>query len=126
MDIAVIGAGIIGLTTGKSLLKRGHKVTFIARDFDSNVKNNIIDRIDSINPTASASPVAASFWLPFGLDSVDKDQVVQIVTTLFYWHSITASYKTAIFKGYAYVLEHAIKGLQASQKIRDAFNCRTK
>jgi hypothetical protein len=128
LNIAVIGAGIIGLTVGKSLQKSGHKVTFIANDFDTNVRSNKIDRNSPINPTKNASPVAASFWLPFGLDTVDttsivyKDQVEQFVATLLYWHSIAECYKTSIFKGFVYVPEHAIKALRTSQKIKDALN----
>ena len=49
MNIAVVGAGISGLSTAYKLLGAGHKVTVIAKDFSPNTTSN----------------KAAAFWFPY-------------------------------------------------------------
>jgi D-amino-acid oxidase len=49
LEIVVIGAGVIGLTTGIRLLEEGHTVRLLARD---------------LSP-ATTSDVAAAVWYPY-------------------------------------------------------------
>ncbi|HEY0736426.1 MAG TPA: FAD-dependent oxidoreductase [Herpetosiphonaceae bacterium] len=53
MDIAVVGAGVIGMTTGLRLRKDGHEVCVVANTFSPH----------------TTSDIAAAFWLPFHVNS---------------------------------------------------------
>jgi len=56
-EIAVLGSGVIGLTTAHLLLEKGYKVHIYAKDFPPNTTSN----------------VAPAIWSPFILGDVDLD-----------------------------------------------------
>mmetsp|Transcript_6070 Transcript_6070/g.15365 ORF Transcript_6070/g.15365 Transcript_6070/m.15365 type:complete len:429 (-) Transcript_6070:362-1648(-) len=55
--VVVVGCGILGLSTAQELLRRGHRVTVVARSFD---------------PQTTTSSVAAGFVFPYLLQPVSQ------------------------------------------------------
>jgi len=56
MQVTVVGAGVIGLTTAVRLAEAGHEVTLVARD----------------RPLATTSAVAAALWFPYRVLPYDR------------------------------------------------------
>ena len=56
MQVTVVGAGVIGLTTAVRLAEAGHEVTVVARD----------------RPLATTSAVAAALWFPYRVLPYDR------------------------------------------------------
>lgn len=56
MDVAVVGAGVVGLTAAIALQQRGHRVAILARDL----------------PKATTSAVAAAIWYPYLAEPRDR------------------------------------------------------
>ncbi len=62
-SIAVLGAGIVGLTTARELLNRGYKVRLYA------------DKV----AVQTTSAIAAALWLPVGIDHGDTPGQVELI-----------------------------------------------
>lgn len=56
MHVAIIGCGVIGLSTGITLLEAGHSVTIYSKDL----------------PPNTTSDVAAAFWFPYKVEYTDR------------------------------------------------------
>lgn len=55
-NIWIVGAGVVGLTTGLRLLEEGHSVTIVAKEFSPNI----------------TSDIAAAIWFPFKVNPKAK------------------------------------------------------
>lgn len=97
--VAVIGAGIIGVTTAIQLLRRGHRVDIFAKD------------LDPVNPRGVqpiASTAAGAFWLPFLLEAptrVMSDLMDLAVETYLTWKRYAHEFPTAIRKQKIVILD---------------------
>lgn len=71
--IVVVGAGVIGLTTGIRLREAGHEVVIIASETPSSIISRETSALKSVPPETYTSSGSGGFWMPFLLGGGDVE-----------------------------------------------------
>ena len=98
--IAIIGAGVSGLSTGVKLLEAGHKVIIFAKEIHPNTTSN----------------VAAAIWLPYKI-APEQRALAWAITSLKIFKKLAQQTPQAgiIFKRHTELLSSPIKRLAYSE-----------